>query len=114
MAKLLLDELGPLDRAHLAALTMQPGWPIIVKMFEQACSIATTRVIQLSPEDANYNQKLANAQINARATHDFCASVLKSIAAHCTAVGEEREAEKEAVESAKKIVATFRNTVAQQ
>lgn len=111
MAKLLLEDLNPLDRAHVAALTMQPGWAVVVKMFEQACDIATIRVIQLNPEDVNYSQKLASTQINARATHDFCASVLKSIAAHCTAVGEEREAEKEAVENAKKVVETFRNTL---
>jgi hypothetical protein len=111
MAKLLLDDLNPLDRAHVAALTMQPGWAVVVKMFEQACQIAITQVILLSPEDANYNQKLANAQINARATNDFCASILKSIAAHCAAMGEEREAEKEEIENAKKVIETFRNTL---
>ena len=111
MANFLLSDLTPLDRAHVAALTMQPGWAIVVKMFEEACQIATVKVIQIKPEDANYKQNLANAQINARATNDFCSSVLKSVAAHCKAVGDERQEEREAIENAKKVVETFRNTL---
>ena len=114
MANMLLGDLNPLDRAHLVGLTMQPGWKILLQMFEQQCQLATTKVIQLNPEDTGYAQKLANVQINARATNDFCSSILKSIQAHCEALGQERETEKLDTEDAKKVLQTFRNTVVQQ
>lgn len=109
---MLFSELTSLDRAHLVALTMQPGWSILVKMFEQQCEIATVKVIQLDPGVNNYDKQLASLQIAARATNDFCSSVLKSIDAHKEAYRAEKEdgevVPKEAVENAEKMVSTFK------
>lgn len=84
MAKMLLRDLNDQDRSALSNLTLQPGWPIVVKMMQEMCEIATSAVIQCDPGDANYVGKLRSLQGIARATNDFCSSLLKSIDAHST------------------------------
>lgn len=83
MAKVLGDKLDIVKRSYLANMTQHQGFPVLREMMEEACQKATYEVIKLDPNkdesDASYNAKLARLQLVARATNDFCASVLMSI-----------------------------------
>lgn len=80
MAKMLLrDELTDVEKAELANLTLHPGFEVLKRMMAEHCKATTELVIKLDPMTDNYERKLASLQNTARATNDFCSSVLLSI-----------------------------------
>jgi hypothetical protein len=65
-------------------------------MMQECCENATNAVIRLDPMTTeNYEKKLSLAQLTARATNDFCASLLKSIEAQRQATLDSAKQEKE-------------------
>jgi hypothetical protein len=95
---MLLRDLGDIDRAILINMTQHQGFPILVRMFHEACESATAEAIKLDPMSDNYEKRLVNLQLMARATHRFCASVLKSIEAHKNRVLQDSQQEEEDAE----------------
>lgn len=96
---MLCRDLSDLDRAILVNMTHHQGFDILVRMMHEACDNATARVIKLDPiETDNYEKKLANLQLTARATHQFCASVLKSIQVHQNQMIQEDKQQQEEAE----------------
>lgn len=81
MAKMLLrDELTDIEKAELANMTLHPGFAVLQRMMAEHCKLSTEEVIKLNPMLDGYERKLALLQTTARATNDFCSSVLASIA----------------------------------
>ena len=67
------------ERLFLISLTHHDGWPVLVKMMNEACTIATQDVVKLDPEDDKYATKLAARQQRARDMNEFCGAILKSV-----------------------------------
>jgi len=84
----------------LANLVLQPGWQVVVDMFESACKEATSRVIKLDVEADNYSKKLAALQQMAQCTNRFSARVLSSIDFHVRHAQFEVAEQEEAAEKA--------------
>ena len=94
---MLLRDLSDIERAILVNMTQHQGYPILVQMLHEACENATAEAIRLDPMSDNYEKKLVNLQLLARATHRVCASLLKSIEAHKNRViNDTKEKEEEA------------------
>lgn len=71
------------ERIHLAQLTAQPGWPILVRLMAEACRISTEAVIKLDPATTErYNEVVGALQMTARAMHKFSGEVLDSVKVH--------------------------------
>lgn len=91
---LLYDELTTPDRVSLANLVLQPGWSILIRMMESACTVSTQKVIKLDPEIADYDRKLAALQQMARSTNAFSARLLSSVDFHTQrGIAEQQEAD---------------------
>ena len=67
------------ERLYLEGLTHHDGYPVLEKLFNQACSIANADVMKLDPEDANYDTAVKARQQRARNINEFCGAVIKSI-----------------------------------
>ena len=80
--KLLCEDLNQMERLYLKSLTMHDGFPVLQKIFDEACRRATEEVMKVNPTDANYEKVLAATQANARAIHEFCQAVRLSFNAH--------------------------------
>ena len=55
---LLSDELTDSQKLNLANMKQHPGFPVLEKMFMDACKRATEKVIQLDPAEEGYERKL--------------------------------------------------------
>lgn len=96
MSTMLGREMNPVERAQLLNMTLHPGYKILRLMMDQACDLATAAVIKLNPSSTdNYKEKLVDLQLIARATNDFCSSLVKSIEAHERIGGLERVEEED-------------------
>jgi hypothetical protein len=103
-APLLYDDLNMEDRLYLANLQQQPGYKVLIKVFNAACARATRDVISLDPMAENYSRKLSALQQMSRAMNEFCAAVCKSVQWHSLkGLAEQREEQEveELVERAK-------------
>ena len=79
---LLGDELTTVELAHLTQVTHMPGYQVIVKMLNAACSRATFDTLKLDPEIDNYKDRVAARTARARCWTEFSDLVLGSIAHH--------------------------------
>jgi len=89
------EELTQEEKLYLNSLTMHDGWPILVRILNEACKKATEDVIKIDPQIEGYERKLAAAQNTARAKNQFCTDVLKTISWRITEGINELEAEAE-------------------
>lgn len=95
MSTMLGREMDELERAQLINMTFHPGYQILIHMMNQACELATAAVIKLDPiVTEDFDRKLSSLQNIARATNDFCASLIKSIEAHKFGEGVKRGEQK--------------------
>lgn len=95
--KLLGQNLTYDERIHLAQLTTQPGWQILVKIMAEACRAATEDVIRLPNTEPRYPEVLAGLHTTARAMNKFSNEVLDSVRLHTAkAIHEAHEADNEA------------------
>ena len=76
---LLSDEMTDTQRLSLASLKQHPGFPVLEKMFMDACKRATEEVIKLDPSEEGYERKLKSLQSVARERNQFCLLILSSI-----------------------------------
>lgn len=76
---LLCDDLQLVEKVTLASLVSQPGYAVLVKIMDAACTRATEDVIKLDPTEKGYTQKLIALQSRARHMNEFSSLVLKSI-----------------------------------
>jgi len=92
---ILLDgELTPTEIASLAALTLQPGWKVLERMFTAACTRATEAVIKCDPvEDEGYDRKVKALQLKARERNEFSMLILGSVDLHVQSVQQQSEPE---------------------
>jgi len=74
--------LKPQEREALASMTYMPGFHILVKLMEEACSMAVADVIKVSPKDPKYDEMLKALQLEARAMSEFSDNLLKSMGWH--------------------------------
>lgn len=79
---LLRDSLSEYEQVALAQLKHHPGYVVLVKLMEEACTLANAEPIKLDPDDDKYDDKLKNRTLYARSINDFCSSVLKSVEIH--------------------------------
>ena len=92
MAKMLCRDCLTLEeRVYLANLSTHPGFAVMIKLMEDACSQATKKTIALDPEDPNYDSKLKVRHLEARIMNDFAASVIASCRTHVEALEAEVE-----------------------
>jgi hypothetical protein len=109
MAKMLCrDSLTKEERVLLNHLSMHPGFFVMKKLIDEACRLATAEVVKLDPGDPQYIQKVTAAQLTARATNDFAASLILAIRAHVTALATE-ESQKTEPEDESRLLSLLKN-----
>lgn len=92
MAEPLLPELSPHKQEMLRLLAHQPGFEVLVELFDGACAMVNARLVKLNPDDKDYDRKLRDHHISCRVVNEFCSTVLKAIDYH-SAVVNTRESE---------------------
>jgi hypothetical protein len=97
---LLAEVLNPQQQELLMALAHQPGFEILVKIFEAACLKVTGRLVKLNPEDTEYKQKLEVYHRDSRVVNEFCSSVLSAIEFHGAAVRKRKAVDDQDLEDA--------------
>lgn len=86
MASPLLPELSPQKQELLRTLAHQPGFEVLVELFDGACAMFNQRLVKLNPEDRDYDRKLRDHHLECRMVNEFCSAVLKAIDYHSAAV----------------------------
>ena len=84
------ESLTQTERLYLGSLTHHDGFPVLEKLMNEACRIATEDVMRLDPENDKYAAQLVARQQRARNISEFCGAILKSIRANIV-VAEENE-----------------------
>jgi len=79
---LLMDELNAAEKVALANMSLHPGFQVLIKMFEAACTTATHDVIKLDPLVQDYERKLAYLQQAARTVNKYTELIRKSVIYH--------------------------------
>lgn len=75
------DNLTLEEKTYLARFAMDPGYRVLIKLMNDACSQATAEVMKLDPvvEKESYVESLKAQQQIARAMSQFSATLCKSI-----------------------------------
>ena len=79
---LLMDNLTTAEKVLLANLSLHPGYKVLIKLLEAACTAATNDVIKLDPMVEEYRRKLEHLQQAARTVNKFSSLVLRSVDYH--------------------------------
>jgi hypothetical protein len=83
LSKVLLGEyLTQTERLYLRSLPDHDGFPVLKKLFDQVCRLATEDVVKLDPEDEHYERKLAARTQRARDFNEFAGCIIKSFNAN--------------------------------
>jgi hypothetical protein len=88
---LLAEKLSPQQQELLHALAYQPGFEVLIQLFDDACVSLTQRLIKLNPEDVDYERKLRELHLQSRTVNEFCSAVRKAINFHTSAVSQRRK-----------------------
>jgi len=108
MASPLLPELHPQKQELLRLLAHQPGFQVLVELFDAACASLNQRLVKLNPEDRDYERKLRDHHLECRVVNEFCSAVLKAIDYHTGAVNmretESQESEDRLIEAATQLL----------
>jgi len=108
MASPLLPELSPQKQELLRLLAHQPGFQVLVELFDAACASLNQRLVKLNPEDRDYERKLRDHHLECRVVNEFCSAVLKAIDYHSAAVNvretEDKESEDRLIEAATQLL----------
>ena len=93
---LLMDGLSNIEKANLAQMALMPGFVVLQKLMESACSESRIAINDVNPEDPGYDQVLRARQQFSRAVNKFSVLVLRSIKWHTDSVAlEESQQESE-------------------
>jgi len=79
---LLQDQLTVPERASLGNLVLHPGWPILIRIFEEGPIRATENVLKVDPESEGADRRVLERQRKARAIQDYYNLVRRSIQHH--------------------------------
>jgi hypothetical protein len=97
---LLAEALSPQQQEILSTLAHQPGFEILVKLFDAACIQVTKRLVKLNPDDEDYKEKLEIYHRDSRIVNEFCSSVLSAIEFHGAAVRKRKAVDDQDLEDA--------------
>lgn len=98
--KLLLEDMSLTDAVSLNQTMNTPGFSVLVRLFEAACTDANADAIKTDPEDSDYNRLLAVRSQRARDFNEVVSYVRACAAIHVKRVLKAAEAETERVEEA--------------
>jgi hypothetical protein len=98
--KFLADNLTQAEKMYLKSLSFHEGFPVLQKLFSEACKQANDDVIRTDPEEKDYANILAIRQQRARNINEFCEAIRKSFNAHVDMAT--KEVEKEAAKEEKR------------
>ena len=85
------ESLTQTERLYLESLTHHDGYPVLVKLMNEACRISTQDVMKLDPEEDKYDSKLRARSQRARNIAEFSTAILKSIAGNIEVANEFKE-----------------------
>jgi len=88
---LMMDDLSVGEKVLLANLSLHPGYKVLVKLLDAACTTATQDVIRLDPMVQEYKRKLEYLQQAARTVNKFSSLVLRSVKYHAECAQYETE-----------------------
>jgi len=100
MEALCYSELTLEEKLYLSAMAQHPGFTVFKKLIDDAFKQKMASIVDLSPEDPEYDTKLRSRQTDLRLTKEICAILIKSINMHAQAalveqnVNKAREEEK--------------------
>jgi hypothetical protein len=97
--KFLADNLTQAERMYLKSMSFHEGFPVLQKLFSEACKQANDDVVRTDPEEKDYANVLAIRQQRARNINEFCEAIRKSFNAHVDMAT--KEVEKEAAKQEK-------------
>lgn len=101
LAKYLLGEkLTQAERMFLKSMTFHEGFPVLQKLFAEAIAIAHDDVININPEEPNYDRVLAVRHQREKNINEFCEAIKKSYNANVAIAT--NEVEKEAAKEEKR------------
>lgn len=101
LTKILLGEgLTQTERLYLGSLAHHDGFPVLKKLFDQACKLATEDVLKVDPEDKEYASKVQARAMRARIINEFVGSIRKSFEANVMIANEAEEKENAGTKSA--------------
>jgi len=82
MDALSYEGLGLDEKLYLGSLTKHPGWLVFLKLLENACLQATTKVIKLKRDNPDYDRLVKIYQTDASLINELCAAIIKSVTMH--------------------------------
>lgn len=82
------EDLTELERMYLKSLSMHDGFPVLKKIFDQACRIATEESLKADPEKDDYDRVVKYRQMRARIINEFCGAIIKSFNANVSLIQE--------------------------
>ncbi len=90
---ILRDELSVTKRIQLSALTMHPGWEVLMELARAGCNEETAKVVGLPVETPNYKDVLVAYQQLAQAAWRFSNRLFDSVAWHAGQADAQQAAE---------------------
>lgn len=78
------DSLSSDEKLYLSSLSKHPGFMVLKKLMEDACTQMATKIVKVKPEDPERITKINAYQLEAFAINDFCATLIKSCGWHAT------------------------------
>lgn len=97
--QILSPDLTQAEKVMLAQTIMTPGWKVVIKMANDACSVATKDTIKVAQEDPSYERIVVERQRRARNIIEFSDLLMESIHSHADSMRKvEQKEEDEAVE----------------
>jgi hypothetical protein len=97
---LLEDKLTQEEKIYLKSMSFHEGFPVLQKLFTEACNIAHADVVKADPESPDYDRILAVRYQRERNINEFCEAIRKSFNAHVAMAT--KEVEKEAAKEEKR------------
>lgn len=91
---LLYTELTLEEKLYLGSMARQPGFTVFKKLVDEAFKKAMSTIVELSPEDSEYETKLKARQLEIHVTKKICSALIKSINMHAEAAEVERRVQK--------------------
>lgn len=101
---LLREELTLLERAQLQQIVMLPGFKVLIKIANAACTRFNNRVVKLDPEASDFDEKVGKRQLKAWVASKICTMIFKAVDWHTEQVAAtEKENEEVVVDSVAKL-----------
>jgi hypothetical protein len=83
------------ERVMLNQLMYQPGWKVLVKLFDAVCTKSVEAMAKLNPEDPDYDRLVVVRAQNSRITNETVKLIRDSVLAHVNSIIKQEEKENE-------------------